>query len=495
MLPVILLIFLRYFTGNMTRWLPPELMILIFEFILHVMKVPIWTLILVNRHWRDIIYNRPLFWSRFSVVGRISSLPDRLLEVGLYPRVISTASLDHVISRIGNYSIYLTILLEYGPYIGVPGLKFYGVLHDLLHNSSRQIAELTIRILQDPSQSTPNLPRNPTTIRKNLACHDTLANTQESSINHSLLYIFGHAIPKVTRLVIDDPGSVYAQVNTYVLLPQTQVTHLEFLDRRPFDVSWLAKVPQLNTCVLYHLSKDGDTEPFVLLHLRTLVITTSAFNTIAILRAPRLERLLLDKENRITQKIASPAIHFPALHSLRVSRLRGRFVPNFPLLENVHLGVSYIEESWLQRLLVTTSGISPLKRLRLDVQWPADIGSLFSFLSSIPQVQTLQIDTTNHPHNSDCTEKVLRALRSNIFPALRCLQLSFLDHVEGLAGYVEDVKRAQPMLQGFTYHRGENSDDSCVVLKCTNEENGCCEVLKQVFNEPVYAFCEMEYQD
>jgi hypothetical protein len=481
--------------GDMTGLLPVELMHMIFEFILNTLKVPIWNLMFVNRRWRNILYNWSLFWSRFSVVGRISSLPPRFLELGLYPRVCSTSSLLHVMSKIKENPIHLTILLEYGPYIGVPRPEFYRILRQLIDDYSHKITDFTIRIVYDSSWPTPKLPRNRTMMRKKIIYNKSLNNSQEREIQNSLLYIFGDRIANITKLVIEDPGRAYSAAITYLLWPQKQITHLEFLSPKPFDVSWLAKFPQLETCILYHLSQERPFKPFTLSHLHTLVITISTFWTIAIVRAPSLGRLLLHKEGYISPESSLPDIHFPALCSLRISHPRGHFIPNFPRLENVHLGVKQIEELWLQRLFMNTPGTSSPKRLSIDLLWPVDIVKFFSLISGIPQVQTLQINVINQTEDVKCGEKLLMGLCSSVLPGLRCLAISFLEHVEGIAGYVEDVKRIQPQLQGFIYIPAEDSDVMCVVLRCTNEAHDCCEALQQAFDQPDHKFCLTMYQD
>jgi hypothetical protein len=185
-------------------------------------------------------------------------------------------------------------------------------------------------------------------------------------------------------------------------------------------------------------------------------------------------------------------IHFPALRSLYVGGICGHFAPHLPQLENLHLGLGYIELQWLRKL-ITQSAL--LERLSFT---PSRVSELFLVIGSATQVHTMQIGGEVSHKSEEITHGVMAGLsHSKVLPTLRCLDLTYLVNVKGISGYVDDagisgyvddvIRARQPRLHGFVYRLHDKPGDLHFPLKCTNAEKDCCEALRQAFNRPEYA--------
>jgi hypothetical protein len=136
--------------------LPHEIWLEIFKIMVCAMKIPIWNAMLLNRNWHDIIRQWSWFWSHICIVGRVAAPPTWLPDLSLYPRIASIASWTRISSKIHHMPIHLTVLVEFGQHIGVPGKVFYNLIQTILRDRNHSIAEFGFHIVNDNSNSTPH---------------------------------------------------------------------------------------------------------------------------------------------------------------------------------------------------------------------------------------------------------------------------------------------------------------------------------------------------
>jgi hypothetical protein len=474
-------------SSYLSRIFPPEIWLHIFQMIVFTMNGSIYELMLVNKYWHDIITGSPFFWSDFVLMGRQTRLPPHFRHLAKLPRITSMESWNVLSPRIPNLPLRLTILVDFGRFIGRPHVAFFDLITTVLAFSVNRLEKLALHIVHDHSNTPQRHHQTPMEEQilwrpGNQSCAYCV---QRKRVGDNLRSVLDSFQPMVIKeFIFQDPHSLYPRFYDLALHTATGIRHLELYPPKEIDLGILHTLPLLESCIVNTIYLRDYTKTLDFPHLRTLIVTYASFAAISLIRAPLLERLFVDQEQANWSPLHTHVVSFPSLCSFRVSFLSGWFVPHFPKLQNLHLGLHCVADTWLLDLF---SHSAPT-RLSLSISTLEHVGILQRVLPQLHSVHTLQIEREPlHSGEWSVGKYALPDLvtsSANLHTTLRCLDFAGLAHGRKLTTKVTEIQTACIHLKGFVYH--DETGNRYPIRDCDGVD--CCRLLQEEFDDPGHAF-------